>query len=79
MLEKNPTLVQAEVEAILKDTALALKSSGSQTVILPLEGLPLPPGEYTFSWDTDCFGHPCDAVGAGLIQADDALAATPDP
>ena len=29
------------------------------------------------SWDTDCNGEACDSVGAGLVQADAALAATP--
>jgi len=31
----------------------------------------------TISWDTDCGGTPCDAVGAGLIKADAALTNTP--
>ena len=29
------------------------------------------------SWDTDCDGTPCDPVGSGLLQVDEALAATP--
>ncbi len=31
----------------------------------------------TITWDTDCSGTPCDPVGAGLIQANLALIATP--
>jgi len=70
LLQKKPTLTQAQVENILKVTALALPSTGSQSVF-----------DFdhwaTIAWDTDCAGTPCDPVGAGLIQADAALAATP--
>jgi hypothetical protein len=31
----------------------------------------------SFAWEDDCSGLACDAVGAGLLQADDALDATP--
>jgi hypothetical protein len=31
----------------------------------------------TITWDTDCDGTPCDAVGAGVILADAAVMATP--
>ena len=33
----------------------------------------------TITWDAECGGTPtpCDAVGAGLIQADAAVAAVP--
>ncbi len=79
--EKNPTLGQAEVEDILVSTALPLKAVDSRSDILIPFSVPFPgtPGVVTFSWDTECFGFPCDAVGAGLLQADDALAATPTP
>jgi hypothetical protein len=29
------------------------------------------------SWDADCNGNTCDAVGSGLMRADAALTATP--
>ena len=70
MLEKNPTLNAAAVENIMKTTALVMPSSGTRHIY-----------NNTFwtdmSWDTDCNGTPCDAVGAGLILADQALANTP--
>jgi subtilisin family serine protease len=70
MLEKNPALTQAQVESILINTAI-----------------PIPPGfggdlEIIGGFDED--GEPvdpqvwgADATGAGLIQADEAVAATP--
>lgn len=63
MLEKDPTLDQATVESILKDTALDIPA-GSMDIydLSPVEGW------YTYSWDTD-------ATGEGLIQADLALEA----
>jgi subtilisin family serine protease len=70
MLQKNPSLTQAQVEATLKASALPVPAVGSRDI-------------YDFSafgtvtWDTDCSGTPCDAVGAGLVQADSALLATP--
>jgi subtilisin family serine protease len=70
MLQKNPALTQAQVEATLKTSALPVPAVGSRDI-------------YDFSafgtvtWDTDCSGTPCDAVGAGLVQADSALLATP--
>ncbi len=80
ILEKNPMLGQSEIEDILKSTALPLKAVGSRSdILIPFPLFPGAPGVFTFSWDTDCFGLPCDAVGAGLVQADDALAATPTP
>jgi len=30
----------------------------------------------TIVWDIDCDGIVCDAVGAGVVQADQAIAAT---
>jgi len=70
MLEKNPTLNQAAVEWILKSSALWLPAAGSRDIF----DLTAPA---TITWDTDCDGEPCDAVGAGFLQADDALSATP--
>jgi len=70
MLEKNPALTQAQVESILINTAI-----------------PIPPGfggdiQIIGGFDED--GEPvdpqvwgADATGAGLIQADEAVAATP--
>ncbi|MFB3922704.1 MAG: S8 family serine peptidase [Terriglobia bacterium] len=74
MLEKNPALVQGTVESILKSTALPMAGDDTRTGVLE----PLLFGTFfTPSWDTDCAGEPCDPVGAGLVQADAALAATP--
>jgi subtilisin family serine protease len=70
LLQKNSSLTQAQVESILKSTALAIPTSGSPTVF-DFDHFA------TIAWDTDCGGTPCDAVGAGLIQADDAIAAIP--
>ena len=74
MLEKNPALVQGTVETILKSTALPMGGNDSRTGVLEpfLFGTFFNP-----TWDTDCNGEPCDPVGAGLVQADAALAATP--
>jgi subtilisin family serine protease len=65
MLEKNGELDQAQVESILKSTAMNVPA-GSMTVydLSPTEGF------YTYSWGTD-------ATGSGLVQADQALAAVP--
>ncbi len=69
MLEKNPSLTQGQVESILKSTAL-----------------PIPPGfggdlRITGYIDTGDITDPqvwdSDATGAGLIQADEAVNATP--
>lgn len=63
MLQKNPSLVQAQVEIILENTALAIPP-GSMTVwdLSPTQGW------YTYSWGAD-------ATGKGLIQAKAAVAA----
>jgi subtilisin family serine protease len=71
MLEKDPSLNQAMVESILRSTALPLSSNDSRSGVL--SGFDGTIG--TISWDTDCAGLACDPVGAGLVQADDALAA----
>jgi subtilisin family serine protease len=74
MMEKNPALTQATVESILKSTALPMASTDSRTGVIDAftTGTIINP-----SWDDDCNGKACDAVGAGLVQADAALAATP--
>jgi hypothetical protein len=71
MLQKNPSLGQAQVESILKSTALAIPAVGSRQV-------------FDFDhftnivWDNDCGAlGSCDAVGSGLVRADAALGATP--
>lgn len=71
MLQKNPALRQAQVEAILKSTAMPIPAVGSRLV-------------FDFDrfadivWDTACGAlGTCDAVGNGLVRADAALAATP--
>jgi subtilisin family serine protease len=63
MLQKNPDLAQAQVESILKSTTLEVPP-GTATVydISPV------PGFYDVSWGAN-------ATGAGLIQADAAVAA----
>ncbi len=65
MLEKNPTLDQAQVESVLKSTALPIPA-GSMLIYDLSPTL----GWYTYSWGAD-------ATGAGLVQADGALAAVP--
>jgi subtilisin family serine protease len=70
MLEKNKTLTQAGIDGLLKSTALTMPASSSRNIFD--NSAPA-----TISWDTDCGGTACDAVGAGVIQADAALAATP--
>jgi subtilisin family serine protease len=72
MLQKNPALGQAQVESILKSTALAIPPVGSKLVLDNTVTA-------TISWDTDCANTPCDAVGAGLIQANGAVGAAPAP
>ncbi|BAI61175.1 hypothetical protein MCP_1103 [Methanocella paludicola SANAE] len=63
MLQKDPSLDQAQVESILKSTALSIKP-GSAIVwdISPAQGW------YTYSWGKD-------ATGSGLVQADKAVKA----
>jgi hypothetical protein len=71
MLQKNPALTQAEVESILKGSALPIPAAGSRDIFDFA-------GYGTVTWDSDCDGTPCNAVGAGLVQADAALTATPE-
>jgi len=72
MLQKNPTLTQAQVEGFLKASALSIPPSGTRSVFDISATV-------SISWDTDCDGTTCDAVGAGLIQADAAIGVTPTP
>jgi hypothetical protein len=71
MLQKNPDLTQAQVESILKSTALAIPDTGSRDIWDNTAAA-------TITWDTNCgdFG-PCDPVGAGVLQAFAALEAVP--
>jgi len=70
ILQKNPSLTQAQVEGILKGTALAISSKGKKTILDNTVVVDI-------TWDTNCAGTPCDAVGSGLLQVDAAIAATP--
>ncbi|MEM2130287.1 MAG: S8 family serine peptidase [Candidatus Bathyarchaeia archaeon] len=64
MLEKNPTLNQADVESILKNTALTIPAGSME--IYDFDHW------QTFTWDTS-------ATGDGLVQADQAVAAVTTP
>jgi subtilisin family serine protease len=63
MLEKNPSLAQAQAENILESTALYIPP-GSMSVF----DLSPTPDFYNYSWGAD-------ATGSGLLQADAAVAA----
>jgi subtilisin family serine protease len=82
MLQKNPNLDQAGVRAILRATAAPLAQPACVTVRWPGVGPGNPPSWsdlsniYYFNLDT-CWDN--SATGAGLVQADAALAATPNP
>jgi subtilisin family serine protease len=65
MLEKDPTLGQAQVESILKDTALEIPAGSMDIFDLDPEM-----DWYTYSWGMD-------ATGSGMVLADAALAAVP--
>ena len=71
MLQKNPSLTQAQIEDILKKTALAIPAAGTRVIFDNTTP------NVSISWDTDCAGKACDPVGRGLIRADEALKATP--
>jgi subtilisin family serine protease len=81
MLQKNPTLTQAQIESILKGTTMPLPV-GCATVRWVGVGPGNPPtwrdhnNLYFFDLET-CWG--ANATGAGLLQAEAALAATPLP
>lgn len=81
MLQKNPTLTQAQIETILATSALALPA-GCADIRWPAIGPGDPPTWHDHSnvsvfQFTTCWN--ADATGAGLLQADAALAATPLP
>lgn len=63
MVQKNPALGQAQVEAVLTGSALTLPP-GCRTVADPVAG------SMTTCWSAN-------ATGAGIVSADAALAATP--
>jgi subtilisin family serine protease len=65
MMQKNPSLMQADVEAILKSSATYL-APGCRDV-----------RQISGTTATECWG--ADATGAGLATADAALLATPNP
>jgi subtilisin family serine protease len=83
MLEKNPSLTQAQVEAILRGTALPIPADGSAVVhtgagVCNPSATPTPiPCFETISWRTTDGTTSWDPVGGGLVQADAALAAVP--
>ncbi len=66
LLDKDPTLTPAQVDAKLKSTALTLPDAGSRAIWDNSAAA-------TITWDTDCDGVVCDPVGAGVIQLDEAL------
>lgn len=72
MLQKNHGLTQAQVQSILRSTALPI-AAGSRLVWDPFhvdaDGNP-DPSFVTYSWGSN-------ATGSGLVQADAAIAATP--
>jgi subtilisin family serine protease len=72
ILEKNDSLTQSQVEAILKGSAAPI-AAGSAQVWDPFHvdaAGNADPSFVTFSWGSD-------ATGAGLLQVDGAIAATP--
>ena len=72
MLQENPTLEQDDVEAILKGTATPLPTAIA-AYPFAYNWVRWPSGAiYAFLWAAD-------ATGAGIIQADEAIAAIPTP
>ncbi len=71
MLEKYPGLAQADVEMILKTTALHIPP-GERTVYDPVVKRLV-----IVCWECGDISTMAPATGAGLVQADRALAATP--
>jgi len=72
MLEKDPTLVQSEIETILESTALPIPAGSAQVwdpVRVDADGNPAP-ACVTVSWGAD-------ATGSGLVLVDEAIAALP--
>jgi subtilisin family serine protease len=71
MLQKNPALTQAQIEGFMRSTALQLPSSSSR-YIYDFDHFD------TIGWDTTCgLSTTCDPVGAGVLQADAAIAVVP--
>lgn len=70
LLQKDPSLTQDDIATLLTSTALPIPNSGSRDIWDNTVAA-------TITWDTDCNGTACDPVGAGLIQVDAAIAATP--
>jgi subtilisin family serine protease len=68
LLQKNHNLTPAQVESILKTTALTLPNTGSKAIWDNTAAAPI-------TWDINCNGVVCDPVGAGVIQVDKAIAA----
>lgn len=66
LLQKNPNLTQAQVNDILKSTALPIPANDTRYIYDSAAWVDMP-------WDTDCDGVTCDPVGAGLIQVHAAL------
>jgi len=66
MLEKNPSLTQSQVEAILENTALYIPA-GSMMI---WDFAPPFMNWVTYSWGSDATGH-------WLVQADQAIALVP--
>lgn len=82
MLEKNPDLTAAEIEAILEETAMPLPPGCRDVRFASLTVGPWPSLSNHFHglgiFDLSaCWG--ANAAGAGLVQADAALEATPWP
>jgi subtilisin family serine protease len=72
MLQKNPSLTQADVESRLKGSTTALPTSVTPYPFA-YGYVRWPSGDiYTFLWSAD-------ATGEGIVQADAAIAATPMP
>jgi subtilisin family serine protease len=72
MLEKNPRLTQVQIETILESSAAPFTTSSAEVwdpFHVDADGNP-DPSFVTYTWGAD-------ATGAGLLQTDAALAATP--
>ncbi len=68
MLEKNPTLIPGQIESILKTTALQIPAGTADV--------------YTFTgtgWDFVTMHWAYNAIGRGLVQAEEAVDAVPPP
>ena len=83
MLQKNPGLAPAEIEATLETTALPLPP-GCRNITDAVAG-PGPLPSWTWADLANLFFFPAvvcwdaNVTGHGLVQADAALAATPSP